>query len=406
MINVHDILSPKQIEVLTCPPHRHIVIDGSVRSGKTFITLLWLIQDVCYQKAKFDASPSFVDFRRVQAPKIAIIAQTRSTFERNVLDTLKELVGEHNIDMRGFTLTNKFRIMDIDFEYISARNVDFVRRIRGGRFTLIYVDELTLLAETSYNQMLTRCVQEGVRIISTTNPDHPSHYVKRKIIDKADDSTNNIKHFHFVLEDNPTLTAKEIQDFKDSIFDKLIYERYVLGKWVAAEGAVYSFDSSKNVVDSIDFTPATYLLGVDYGVSNPFAASLIACRNPTYDSNLPSMVAIEEVYYDGRAQYSKKSPAEYADIIEDKFFHLKEITDVYVDPSAVAMILELRNRGYRVFPAKNDVSAGIQTVSNLLNSGEFCIKDTCYNTLREMHSYRWNEDHASRTGVEKPIKTK
>ena len=68
------------------------------------------------------------------------------------------------------------------------------------------------------------------------------------------------------------------------------------------------------------------------------------------------------------------------------------------------MILELRSKGYRVQLAKNDVSAGIQTVSNLLNNGEFCIHSSCAHTIREMHSYRWNEEHAKKTGIEKPIK--
>lgn len=402
MIDVNKVISPKQVDVVLCKPYRHILIDGAVRSGKTFISLLWLIKEVRYQKAKFDSSPRFVNGKRVQPPKIAVIAQSRSTFERNILDILRELVGEHNIDMKGFALKNRFRIMGVDFEFLSAGDSSFIRRVRGGRFTTIYIDELTLMQEVTYNQLLTRCVQ-SVNIISTTNCDHPSHFVKRMIIDKANDKDSNIKYFHFTLDDNPILTEKEKADFKASIFDKLIYERYVLGKWVAAEGAVYSFDSSLSTVEDVPFRPQFYLIGVDYGVSNPFGATLISCRNPS-EPKLPTMIASDEIYYDGRSTHSKKSPSEYVDMIEEKWGYLKDRADVYVDPCASAIVLELRNKGYRVHLAKNDVTAGIHTVANLINNGEFCIHKACSHTLREMHSYRWNEEHALKTGVEKPIK--
>ena len=322
MIDINKIISAKQIAVILCEAFRHILIDGAVRSGKTFISLLWLLKEVRYQKAKFDASPRFVDGKQVQPPKIAIIAQSRSTFERNILDLLKEMVGSHNVDMTGFAVKNRFRIMGVDFEFISAGNSDFVRRIRGGRFTLIYIDEITLMRETAYNQLLTRCVQEDVRIISTTNPDHPSHFVKRMIIDKANEESSNIKYFHFTLDDNPTLSEKAKEEFKASIFDKLIYERYVLGKWVAAEGSVYSFDSALSVIDDVPFRPQFYLIGVDYGVTNPFGATLVSCRDPS-NAKLPTVVATDEIYHDGRGTHSKKSPSEYAEMIEEKWGHLK-----------------------------------------------------------------------------------
>ena len=359
---------------------------------------LCLAKYIRYLKLKYDTSPQFIGIRKKKPGHICIITQSLSSFISNVLEPLKDLIGAHNIDLKGFQLYSTFRIMGVTCEFVSAREADFVRRIRGKTVDLIYVDELTLISKANWNHILGRCV-DGTKILATTNPDHPNFYVKKDIIDR--DGSDGIKHLHFILEDNPILSKQQIDDFKKSITDPLIYRRYVLGEWVAAEGVIYNFDSSKHVVSEIPFKPERYLLGVDYGVSNPFACSLIACNST---QSLPTLVACDEIYYDGRRSYGKKSPAEYTDMVDKQWGHLKERIECFVDPSASAMILELRNRGYRTLPTKNDVQPGIQTVSNLFSNGELCIMDSCTKTLNEIYSYRWDESYADRTGNERPIK--
>ena len=52
-----------------------------------------------------------------------------------------------------------------------------------------------------------------------------------------------------MLEDNPTLDRAVIERYH-RIYTGTFYERFVLGKWTAAEGLVYPmFDEEKNVFE-------------------------------------------------------------------------------------------------------------------------------------------------------------
>ena len=66
-------------------------------------------------------------------------------------------------------------------------------------------------------------------------------------------------------------------------------------------------------------------------------------------------------------------------------------SSIECDPSAAAFIFELRKAGIRgVHSANNDVSGGIQRISNALNAGTLLIHESCTNLIEEMQSYAWD----------------
>ena len=66
-------------------------------------------------------------------------------------------------------------------------------------------------------------------------------------------------------------------------------------------------------------------------------------------------------------------------------------SSIECDPSAASFIYELRKSGIRgVHGANNDVSNGIQKISNALNSGNLMIHQSCKNLIEEMQSYAWD----------------
>ena len=76
---------------------------------------------------------------------------------------------------------------------------------------------------------------------------------------------------------------------------------------------------------------------------------------------------------------------------------------IIVDPSAASFILELRNRGFYVKEADNEVLDGIRKVSTLLAMKCLKINRKCKGLRAEMQSYVWDEKAAQR-GEEKPVK--
>ena len=68
-----------------------------------------------------------------------------------------------------------------------------------------------------------------------------------------------------------------------------------------------------------------------------------------------------------------------------------------VDPSALSFITLIRREGrFSVRKAHNDVLTGIRTVGAFLRAGRIKIHPDCADFLREIGSYRWEEEGTDR----------
>ena len=74
---------------------------------------------------------------------------------------------------------------------------------------------------------------------------------------------------------------------------------------------------------------------------------------------------------------------------------------VVADPSAASFITALRQAGYRVIKANNDVLSGIRITADLLKRGRIVICENCGDCLREMALYRWSEETGGRDAPHK-----
>ena len=75
-----------------------------------------------------------------------------------------------------------------------------------------------------------------------------------------------------------------------------------------------------------------------------------------------------------------------------------------IDPSAASFKVLLRQAGYRVKDADNDVNDGIRMVAMLFRTQHLHIHERCQNTRDELASYVWDEKAALNHGQEKPVK--
>ncbi|MGP0750614.1 hypothetical protein ACAG12_26345, partial [Escherichia coli] len=72
-----------------------------------------------------------------------------------------------------------------------------------------------------------------------------------------------------------------------------------------------------------------------------------------------------------------------------------------IDPSAASFKAALRNRGYRIKEADNDVEDGIRNVSTMMSKRKLRVhRRNCPNFLKERASYIWDEKSAQ-NGKEK-----
>jgi len=185
----------------------------------------------------------------------------------------------------------------------------------------------------------------------------------------------------------------------------LWYKRFILGLWVLAEGVVYDmFDESRHVVDVQALLKQrekqqfrNYFVGVDYGTNNPCTFGLYG-----YDKGLP-VYLVKEHYYDSAKTNRQKTDSQHADDFQNFIKGIPNLANIYVDPSALSFISELRHRGYRVTGANNDVLDGIRFVGKLLSNGQFFVDKSCRNIIKEFAAYVWDAK-AQAKGEDKPIK--
>ena len=79
-------------------------------------------------------------------------------------------------------------------------------------------------------------------------------------------------------------------------------EDFIQGEWCAATGAVFPDFDNDNIYINPMSNPSYYIMGIDYGTTNPTAALLCSITPHMW----PQMRVEEEYYYDSRKnRYAK-----------------------------------------------------------------------------------------------------
>jgi PBSX family phage terminase large subunit len=351
-------LSTKQIQSFQDSDARINIFEGSVRAGKSFIALI-----------------RWIEFCRNGPPgPLIICGRTDKTIKRNIINPLQDLVGPSVKYQSGKGEVTMFgRTM-----YVVGANDDRAEaKIRGSEFAGALIDELTLIPENFVKMLLSRLSIPKASLFASTNPDSPFHWVKTDFIDREKEL--NCKVFSFVIDDNPSLEEAYKNDLKKE-YKGLWFKRFIEGKWVMAEGAVYDFfDEETHVIQHPPSEATYYIVGVDYGTTNPCVFVLIGYNAGSY----PNMWLEKEYYYDSKKTQRQKSDYEYAiDMIE--FIRGFHVETIYIDPSAASFKQELKRNGiYNVKDAKNDVVPGIRFQGQLMTNGTYKICANCTETIKE-----------------------
>ena len=347
-----------------------VICDGAVRSGKTTALaigfMLW-------------ASHAF------HQQSFALCGKTRSALRRNLLTPIFP-----HLKALGFHIDDKpsAGYADISFGGHSNRFYCFGGKdeasaslIQGITLAGVLLDEVALMPRSFVDQALARCSVPRSKIWFSCNPDKPSHWFYREWITGAKEK--RALYIHFTMDDNFSLRP-EIRARYERLYQGAFYDRYVLGKWVAAQGLVYPMFSERTHVAEPDGLPERYVISCDYGTVNPSSFGLWGlCRGCWY--------RIRESYYDSHITGIQRTDEEHYAALEQLAGDLP-VEQVIVDPSAASFIACIRKHGkYPVVPAKNDVLAGIRRTADALRNGEIRIGAACKDAIREFSLYVWDE---------------
>ena len=263
-----QMLSDKQKKFLKDDLRRINLLYGSVRSGKTWISLLkwaiWIGQ-------------------QPQDKQFLMVGKTITTLKRNCLVLLEELIGD-NIT---YSISQKKAVIFGRTVWLEGANDERSEsKIRGMTLMGVYVDELTQIPQDFYLMALSRLSEKGAVFLATTNPDHPKHYVKTEIIDNDKLDKQVIK---FLLDDNIFLDETYKENLKKE-YTGVYYSRFINGDFVRAEGVVFrdfAENADKYIIDRKDVPKdlRSFSVGFDIGgnLSNyALVASAVDRQNNVY----------------------------------------------------------------------------------------------------------------------------
>jgi len=329
------------------------------------------------------------------------------TIERNIIEPLQDpslfgpLAGQIHHTRGSSTAT----ILGRTIHLIGANDARSEGRLRGLTACLAYVDEATLVPESFWVMLLSRLSVPGARLLATTNPDGPGHWLRQRYLLRA--AELNLASWHFTLDDNPALATATVASLKAE-FVGLWYRRMILGEWCLAEGAVYDmWDPSRHVVATLPHIRRWIGMGVDYGTTNPFAALILAMG---VDSRL---YLTHEWRWDSKVQRRQLTDVEYSAKLRAWLAslphpHNPQVVGInpmwtVVDPSAASFIAQLFQD--RMTPAQGDNSVldGIRVFASLLARDLLRVHASCAGLINEIPGYSWDED-AAKKGEDKPIK--
>lgn len=350
-----------------------IICDGSVRSGKT---LSMSVGFISWSMTCFDGEV------------FAICGKTIESLRRNVIFHLHEWLegifeivekrSENRLVISGGGHTNTYYLF-------GGKDESSQSLIQGITLSGVMFDETALMPRSFVEQAIARCSVEGSKFWFNCNPDGPEHWFLREWINKR--HKKNLLYLHFTMEDNPSLSEATKKRY-DNLYTGVFYSRFILGKWVQAEGLVYPmFDEDTMVTEERpQFNPRhRYYVAIDYGTVNPFAAGLY-----DFDPTAKTAMKIKELYYNGRSSHRVDDEAYYKML--KKLIGNVPIQCIVIDPSAASFIETINKHGeYVIRRARNDVIFGIQVVTSYLTAGVLKFHSSCRSTIKEFHSYAWDE---------------
>ena len=383
-------ISDKQKKILAFPysDYDALICDGAVRSGKTSIMMV-----------------AFVDWamRNFSGQRFGVCAKTVGSAKQNIIVPYMSMCyaqSHYNIKWHGSD-----KILEVSrgpvtnlFEVFGGKDESSFTLIQGRTLAGVLLDEVVLMPQSFVHQAISRCSVNGAKLWFSCNPGAPTHWFYLDWIKRHRE--RNALYLHFEMRDNPSLSEKTLQNFENN-FTGVFYERYVLGKWVLAEGLIYP-NYQKCVITPFETEWSDYIISIDYGTQNAFSCGLWAlCKGVWY--------RIKEYYYSGRDTGVQKTDTEYAEDLDEflsDVWQTRQRIKVFIDPSAASFITLLRKQYkngrvcYNINPADNGVMDGIRDVATAIQTEKIKVFNTCENTINEFGGYVWDD----KAGEDKPVK--
>ena len=217
---MQPIWTPKQAQFIREGNHRWNFKGGATRSGKTYMDFRIVI-------------PTRIRERAGKEGLTVILGVTKATIERNVLEPMRTLYGDELVAY--ISSDNTVMLFGEKCYALGAEKLSQVSKLRGSSIKYCYGDEVADWSPDVFGLLKSRLDKDYSCFDGTYNPQGPTHWLKEFL-----DSDADIFSQVYTIDDNPFLPPAFVENLKREYQGTVLYDRYILGMWAAAEGALFT----------------------------------------------------------------------------------------------------------------------------------------------------------------------
>lgn len=376
--------SEKQHEVLEFgfSENDAIICDGAVRSGKSSVIsisyILWAMNNF--------HNKNFI-----------IASQTVTSCERNVIKPLLQVEYlRQNFNVQWTTSNNMLTVArgkKVNYFYIfGGKDEGSFVTVQGITSAGAFLDEVALMPQSFVNQVLARCSVERSKFWFSCNPEAPNHWFYQEWIRNA--KQRNAKYLHFTMDDNPSLSEK-IKERYRNMYTGVFYDRYILGRWVKAEGIIYRKFADNNKEYVLEKVPEDLMLvnvGVDFG-GNKSATTFVATG---LTRGMKKVVVLEAERHNWDMT-PEEMDALFVNFCNHVFAKYNMAFNSRCDNAEPILMRGLRNSAAKagcrtnVKPAlKKSVLSRIKLINKLLGLERFYVMNHCTTVIEALNTQVWD----------------
>lgn len=207
--------------------NNYVIADGSIRSGKTIACIVGFLT---WSQEMFSGE-SFI-----------LAGKTMGALKKNVVRPMLQIMeawGWAYTYIRSGT-DARIEIGTNTYYLYGANNEASQDALQGLTAAGAYLDEAALFPKSFVDQAVARCSVEGWKFWMNCNPEGPHHFIPEEYLKPEEAKRKKVYHLHFTMDDNLSISQKRKEEYKNAWpHGSVFYKRFILGRWVAADGLIY-----------------------------------------------------------------------------------------------------------------------------------------------------------------------
>lgn len=384
---------------LTAKPsaNNYVIADGSIRSGKTIACIIGFLT---WSQTMFSGQ-SFI-----------LAGKTMGALKKNVVRPMLQMLEAWGWPYEYIRSGTDARLeIGSNTYYLYGANTEAAQdALQGLTAAGAYLDEAALFPKSFVDQAVARCSVDGWKFWMNCNPEGPHHFICEEYLKPEEMEKKKVYHLHFTMDDNLSISPARKQAYKNSWPESSVfYQRFILGRWVMAEGLIYrrfADDVSTGVyafrIDSKPKDIMEIVLGIDFGGSSSghsFTATAITQGYQNVVVLASEQIPCKDVYGNQIEIDPEMLGTMFCNFCQKIISRYGFITIVYADSAEQTLIAgirsSLRRNGLgwiRVENAlKTEINDRINATTILMAQGRFYyVGKECQSLVNALCTAVWN----------------